>query len=139
MWTTSRYSQTESSGSSSLRWNMGESSSTQPWGGQDTLERSSKPRVKQPSSGSIAIRSRWKRHAPTSKLSVSAFGLRMTTSRNLRPYWNDSGLRRLEASYSISEFPHPNSMSLDEVSASDTKDPSTCAWIPFDLSRRTTW
>lgn len=135
-WTTSQSSHEKPETSSSLRWNTGEFSSTPRSVAVDTLGSSSTARREPNSWASTGTRKPWKRVGPTSPRIRTGFGSFVTTSRDSRPYWNDSGLRRFAESYSTLEFPHPNLMKRIEDSLSDQADPSTCVWTPPNLSRR---
>ena len=138
-WNIGRYSQMRSPRPSSLHWSTGESSSTQrsveP--GMRTVF-STRPRPSS-SSASIEILRRWRRLGPTSPRSPIGFGSFVTTSKTSRPYWNDSGLRRWQESFSTLEFPPPNSMTRTEVSPTTTEVPSTCEWTQPLRRRPTTW
>lgn len=74
------------------------------------------------SSESTATPMRWRRVGPTSPRIRSVFGSSVTNSRTSHPYWNDSGLRRFEESFSTLVFPHPNWMKRAAASASGTRD-----------------
>lgn len=138
-WFTNRYSQKRSPRPSSLVWSMGESSSTEHSVEPGTRAVFSTRRARSSSSASTEILTRWRRLGPTSPRIRIGYASFETTSKTSRPYWNDSGLRRWQESFSTLEFPHPNLMKRIEASLTESEAPSTCEWIRPVERRPTTW